>query len=53
MSRIYVIHENSEWVEPLLQALRYRDLPFAEWFLDTGTLDLRSAPPKGLCSTTG
>ena len=45
---IYVLHENSEWVEPLRVALRERDLPFAEWFLDTGTLDLSLAPPDGV-----
>ena len=48
MSRIYVIHENREWVEPLLEALRDRDLPFAAWFLDTGTVDLRVPPPDGV-----
>ena len=48
MGRIYVIHENNEWVEPLRVALRDRGLPFAEWFLGTGTLDLRVAPPAGV-----
>ena len=48
MNRIHIIHENSEWVAPLAKALRDRDLPFAEWFLDTGTLDLRVAPPEGV-----
>lgn len=48
MRRIYVIHENNEWVEPLRVALRDRGLPFAEWFLDTGTLDLSVAPPAGV-----
>jgi len=48
MRRIYIIHENNEWVEPLRIALRDRGLPFAEWFLDTGTLDLSVAPPAGV-----
>ena len=48
MRRIYIIHENNEWVEPLRIALRDRGLPFAEWFLDTGTLDVSVAPPAGV-----
>ena len=48
MNRIHILHENNEWVEPLRVALRDRDLPFTEWFLDTGTLDLTVAPPDGV-----
>lgn len=48
MSRIYVIHENSAWVEPLRAAFAERGLPFDEWFLDTGRLDLTNAPPAGV-----
>ena len=38
--KIYVLHENTAWVEPLRVALHERGLSFEEWFLDTGTLDL-------------
>ena len=48
MNRIHILHENNEWVEPLRVALTGRDLPFAEWFLDTGTLDLTVPPPDGV-----
>ena len=48
MNRIHILHENSEWVEPLRVALGERDLPFTEWFLDTGTLDLGVSPPDGV-----
>ena len=48
MGRIYVIHENNEWVEPLRVALHARGLPFEEWFLNTGTVDLRIPPPEGV-----
>ncbi|HJN47014.1 MAG: alpha-L-glutamate ligase [Acidobacteria bacterium] len=48
MSQIHVLHENAAWVEPLRVALRERDLPFAEWFLDSGTLDLIHSPPHGV-----
>ena len=48
MSRIYVIHENNEWVEPLRARLSVRGLPFEEWFLDTGVVDLGRTPPEGV-----
>src|SRR5918993_1537764 len=48
MSKVYVIHENSVWVEPLRAAFDELGTPFEEWFLDKGILDLRSAPPDGV-----
>jgi hypothetical protein len=48
MSKVYVIHENSVWVEPLRSAFGELGTPFEEWFLDQGVLDLRSPPPKGV-----
>lgn len=48
MSRVHVIHENSEWVEPLRRAFDERGIPYAEWFVDGGTLDLWGAPPAGI-----
>jgi hypothetical protein len=48
MREIYVLHENDEWVIPLREALAARSLPFVEWFLDTGAVDLAAAPPDGV-----
>src|SRR3954463_11862885 len=48
MSRIYVIHENDAWVEPLRAAFDQSGLPFTEWFIDDGTLDLSETPPYGV-----
>jgi hypothetical protein len=48
MSKVYVIHENSVWVEPLRSAFDDLGTPFEEWFLDQGVLDLRSPPPQGV-----
>ncbi|NYT86497.1 ATP-grasp domain-containing protein [Pollutimonas harenae] len=48
MSKIYVIHENSTWVEPLQAAFRELNLPYEEWFLDEGKLDLSEPPPEGV-----
>lgn len=48
MPRIYVIHENDAWVEPLRAAFAELSLPYAEWFIAKGTLDLASEPPHGV-----
>src|SRR5690242_18415326 len=48
MSRIYVIHENDAWVEPLRVAFAELRLPFTEWFIAEGKLDLDRAPPQGV-----
>ena len=48
MSRVYVIHENDTWVEPLRAAFDELGVPFTEWFLDTGTIDLTAPPPDGV-----
>ncbi len=48
MPRVYVIHENNAWVEPLRAAFDELDVPFEEWFLGAGTLDLTQAPPVGV-----
>jgi hypothetical protein len=48
MSKIYVIHENDAWVEPLRAAFHELALPFEEWFLSEGLLDLSEAPPQGV-----
>jgi len=48
VAKIYVIHENDAWVEPLRAAFASLDLPYEEWFLSEGRLDLDQAPPEGV-----
>lgn len=48
MEKIYIIHENNEWVVPLRKELEDLNLPYEEWHLDKGILDLSKAPPKGV-----
>lgn len=48
MPKIYVIHENDEWTRPLDAELRNLGLPFEEWHLDRGQLDLSAPPPPGV-----
>ena len=46
--KIHVIHENDTWVEPLRAAFDERRLPYDEWFLSEGLLDLSAVPPEGV-----
>jgi len=48
MAKILVIHENDAWVEPLRAAFAEQGLPYEEWFLSEGVLDLTQAPPEGV-----
>jgi hypothetical protein len=48
MRKVYVIHENDSWVEPLRAQFARIGTPFEEWFLDRGVLDLTVAPPDGV-----
>ncbi len=48
MNKIYVIHENDDWVIPLRVAFNKLNLPYEEWFINDLTLDLNSVPPEGV-----
>jgi hypothetical protein len=48
MSKVYVIHENSEWTIHLTHRLEELGVPYEEWHLDEGTVDLASEPPEGI-----
>jgi hypothetical protein len=48
MSKIYVLHENSEWTIHLQHRLDELGLPYELWHLDQGLIDLSSEPPKGI-----
>ena len=48
MASIHVIHENGIWLEPLRRSFVDRRLPFVEWSLIEGRLDLDSVPPEGV-----
>ncbi len=46
--KIYVLHENDEWVVPLRAAFDQRGLPYEEWFLNDGVVDFSAPPPDGV-----
>ena len=48
MSKVYIIHENSEWTVHLTNRLDELQVPYEEWHLDEGTVNLSEAPPEGV-----
>jgi len=48
MSKIYVIHENGVWLNNLRCAFEALNLPYEEWNLVNGKIDINSAPPEGI-----
>ncbi|RSD28736.1 ATP-grasp domain-containing protein [Mesobacillus subterraneus] len=48
MSKVYIIHENSEWTVHLTKRLEELEVPYEEWHLDEGVLDLTHEPPEGI-----
>ncbi len=46
--RVHVLHENAEWSEPLFRALAARNVPFRDWHLESGSVDLEAPPPAGV-----
>ena len=47
-NKIYIIHENDEWIEPLRKELKNINAPFEEWHLGRGNVDHLDKPPKGV-----
>ncbi|MBS0186671.1 MAG: alpha-L-glutamate ligase [Planctomycetes bacterium] len=46
--KVYIINENPEWIAPLGRALDSLGLPWAEWYVDQGSIDLDAEPPEGV-----
>lgn len=48
MAKIYVLHENPEWTDHLFKRLDELGLPYEDWLLSEGTVDLTTEPPEGV-----
>lgn len=48
MSRIFVIHENEEWLPPLAQALDAKGLEWSELYMGSQFVDLAHTPEEGI-----
>jgi hypothetical protein len=47
-SLVYILHENPDWMPPLASALKAEGVPFREWLLTSGSIDLTQEPPEGV-----
>ena len=47
-NKIYILHENDEWVEPLRKELQTINAPFEEWHLGKRNVDHLDKPPHGI-----
>ena len=47
-NKIYIIHENDEWIEPLRRELQEINAPFEEWHLGKRNVDHLDKPPVGI-----
>ena len=47
-NKIYIIHENDEWIEPLRKELNSINAPFEEWHLGKRNIDYLDKPPQGV-----
>lgn len=46
--RIHILHENDDWLPPLHAALDAAGLPYVDWSLAGGSIDLAALPPEGV-----
>ncbi|MEX0153503.1 ATP-grasp domain-containing protein [Microbacterium sp. LMI1-1-1.1] len=46
--RVYVIHENPQWLPPFEAAFEAEGVPLEEWLLTDGAIDLGAEPPEGV-----
>jgi len=46
--KIHIIHENDLWTTPLITHLQNMEVPYEDWFINEGKLDLQKEPPEGI-----
>jgi hypothetical protein len=46
--KLHVLHENPEWFTPIGAALTAAGVPYEQWLLGDGLLDLDAEPPPGV-----
>ena len=46
--KIYVLHENPEWFEPLEEAFQKIGVSYEDWTIIAGATDLEALPPEGV-----
>lgn len=46
-AKVYIIHENPEWTKNVTTWLDQKGIPYEDWHLGSGVLDLTSTPTRG------
>ena len=46
--KLFVLYENEDWMPPLRRELERAELPYEEWFVHEGSVDLGEEPPVGV-----
>jgi hypothetical protein len=46
--KVHVLHESPDWFAPIGAALGAAGVPYEEWLIGDGTLDLDEPPPEGV-----
>ena len=46
--KVFIIHENEEWTKPLITALESRNVPYSNWDMSAGLLDVSQPAPEGV-----
>jgi hypothetical protein len=46
--KVHVLHENPDWFTPIGAALDAEAVPYEQWLIGDGMLDLDEPPPKGV-----
>lgn len=48
MKKVHIIHENMDWTRHLVTRLEELDVPYEEWDLSKGLLDIQELPADGI-----
>ncbi|PRY83619.1 ATP-grasp domain-containing protein [Alkalibacterium olivapovliticus] len=48
MSKVIILHENMDWTKHLIKRLEELDVPYEEWDLSDGILDIQDLPEDGI-----
>ena len=48
MKKIYLIHENKNWLQPLESILKEKKIPYDDWLMVDREINLYNSPPEGI-----
>jgi len=48
MKKIYLIHENKNWLQPLESILKEKNIPYDDWLMVDREINLYNPPPEGI-----